>query len=138
MEEHSAAGLTANPMIYAELCCNAESTREVDRLLSDMEIEMVEIPREGLFLAAKAHLLYRRRGGTKTSPLPDFFIGAHAETWGVPILTRDPGPLQNLLPRGAADLPLTRTAKFVSSGFVAHSAPQPAVPVLLTPTARRA
>lgn len=98
MEEHAEAGLFANAMVYAELCCNAQSPQEVDELLNGMEIEMLEIPREALFLASKAHLSYRRRGGTKTAPLPDFFIGAHAEVLGIAILTRDPGRYRTYFP----------------------------------------
>ena len=50
---------------------------------------MVEIPKEALFLAGKAFVAYRRRGGSRCSPLPDFFIGAHAAVEDVPLLTRD-------------------------------------------------
>lgn len=98
MEAHAGAGLLANAMIYAELCCNAQTCQEVDELLNGMEVRLAEIPREALFLAAKAHLVYRRRGGTKTTPLPDFFIGAHAEAMGIPILTRDPGRYKTYFP----------------------------------------
>lgn len=98
MEAHTGAGLFANAMVYAELCCNAQSTHEVNELLNGMEVQMAEIPREALFLAAKAHLVYRRRGGTKVTPLPDFFIGAHAEAMGVPILTRDPRRYKTYFP----------------------------------------
>ncbi|MBP6783302.1 MAG: hypothetical protein KA152_05900 [Verrucomicrobiales bacterium] len=48
------------------------------------------LTRETLFLAAKAFLQYRRRGGTKVSPLPDFFIGVQAESLGIAIITHDP------------------------------------------------
>ena len=51
------------------------------------------IPREALFLAGKAFARYKGRGGTRTrtrtSALPDFFIGAHAAVPGIPLLTRD-------------------------------------------------
>jgi predicted nucleic acid-binding protein len=49
----------------------------------------VELPRLALFLAAQAYRAYRVRGGMKTAPLPDFFIGAHAEASGMTLLTRD-------------------------------------------------
>ena len=98
MEDHSRVGLIVNSMVYAELCCNAQSTSEVDALLNGMEVQMAEIPREALFFAAKAHLVYRRRGGTKTTPLPNFFIGAHAEVLGIAILTRDQGRYKTYFP----------------------------------------
>lgn len=78
-----------NPIIYAELSCRAESPLELDTTLLGLGLEYLELPRESLFQAAQAFLLYRKLGGNKTSPLPDFFIGAHAATLGIPILTRD-------------------------------------------------
>ncbi|MFN0128083.1 MAG: type II toxin-antitoxin system VapC family toxin [Verrucomicrobiales bacterium] len=78
-----------NPIIYAELCCRAMNTAELDLSLAMLGIGYGEVPREALFLAARAFLVYRRRGGAKASPLPDFFIGGHAEVLGVPLLTRD-------------------------------------------------
>ena len=62
---------------------------EAEALIAMLGLVYLELPREALFLAARAFRQYRRRGGTKTSPLPDFFIGAHALVLGIPILTRD-------------------------------------------------
>jgi len=95
---HVSIGLLANAMVYAELCCNAESIGEVDSILGEMDIHLSEIPRQALFLASKAHLAYRDRGGSRTSGLPDFFIGAHAQTLGIAILTRDPGRYKTYFP----------------------------------------
>lgn len=81
--------LLINPVIYAELCSPCESVMEVEDIIDYLGLELHEVPREGLFLAAQAYKLYRSRGGTKTAPLPDFFIGAHAVILGFPILTRD-------------------------------------------------
>ena len=86
---HQPGGLLVNPLIYTELCTQASTTADVDKLLTELKLELRELPREALFLAAKAFLKYRRQGGTKTAPLPDFFIGAHAQALGIPILTRD-------------------------------------------------
>jgi predicted nucleic acid-binding protein len=91
LEKHADQGLVGNGMVYAELCANAESPTEVDALQEAMEISILEIPRLALFRASKAHLAYRRSGGAKIAPLPDFFIGAHAEVEGFPVLTRDEG-----------------------------------------------
>jgi hypothetical protein len=52
-------------------------------------IEREALPFEAAFLAGKCFLAYRRRGGAKLSPLPDFFIGAHAAVAGYRLLTRD-------------------------------------------------
>jgi len=96
---HQAGGLIVNPIIYAELCTGAASASEVDELLESLKLGFQEIPREGLFLSAKAFLQYRRQGGTKTSTLPDFLIGGHAEALGIPILTRDTARYQTYFPK---------------------------------------
>ena len=98
LEHHAASGLMANAMIYAELCCNAKSSAEVDALLDALEIKILEIPRSALFLAGQAHVAYQRRGGSRSSGLPDFFIGAHAEVTGMPLLTRDLGRYRTYFP----------------------------------------
>ncbi len=92
-------GLIVNPIIYAELCTGASSPGEVDELLESMQLGIQEMPREGLYLAAKAFLQYRRKGGNKTSTLPDFFIGGHAEALAIPILTRDTTRYQTYFPK---------------------------------------
>ena len=81
--------MIVNPMIYAELCCEAGSSSDVDKILLTLGIGYEESPREALFLASQAFKTYRQRGGSKTAPLEDFFIGAHAAVLGMPILTRD-------------------------------------------------
>lgn len=93
-----AGELWINPMIYAELCYRATSSDEVDQVMVDMGLNYEEMTRPALFLAAKAYQVYRQRGGTKTAPLPDFFIGAHAAVLGIPILTRDPGRYKTYFP----------------------------------------
>ena len=68
-------GASVNPVIYAELCYQHTSCAEVDQLLRSLELGYHTLPREALYLAAQAYRTYRKAGGTKTSPLPDFFIG---------------------------------------------------------------
>ncbi len=87
MLEH-AEQLLINPFIYAELCYRAASVDEVEQLVEKFKLQYLELPREALYLAAKAYSIYRQRGGAKTSPLADFFIGAHAQVLGIRILTR--------------------------------------------------
>ncbi len=81
--------LFVNAVVYAELSPHFTVAGEVDRLLTVSGLRFVGIPREAAFLAGKAHAHYRKRGGMRTSVLPDFFIGAHATVLGCPILTRD-------------------------------------------------
>ena len=81
--------LFVNPIIYTELCYEAGMVEEVDAVLLTLGLGFEELPRQALFLASQAFRAYRERGGNKTMPLPDFFIGAHAAARGIPILTRD-------------------------------------------------
>lgn len=81
--------LAINPVIYAELSLAFDSFERLDHVLDGMRIAVQEIPRPALFLAGRAFASYRRRGGTKSNVLPDFFIGAHAAVLGCGILTRD-------------------------------------------------
>jgi hypothetical protein len=96
---HQSKGLVIVPVIYAELCVGAESTAEVDSLVRDLKLELQELSRAAFFRAAHAFLHYRRRGGNKTSPLPDFFIGAHAEISRIPILTRATARYKSYFPK---------------------------------------
>lgn len=87
-----------NALVYAELCYLKPSVKEVDRVLEIFDIGYLEMPKDALFLAAQAYKQYRQRGGQKTSPLPDFFIGAHAAALGVPLITRDVSRYQTYFP----------------------------------------
>lgn len=81
--------LVINSVIYAELSARYSTIEALEDFIERAGLEMVEIPRRALFLAAKAFVRYRRAGGVRTGVLPDFFIGAHAATIDMPLLTRD-------------------------------------------------
>ncbi len=81
--------LVINPVIYAELSLTFSTVEALDEALAELQIPVIEVPKPALFLAGKAFVKYRRQGGTKTSVLADFFIGAHAAVTGLPVLTRD-------------------------------------------------
>ena len=81
--------LVVNPLIYAEVSVGFDSIEELDDLLPDTLFRRDPLPFEAAFLAGKAFLAYRRRGGGKGKPLPDFYIGAHAAVAGLRLLTRD-------------------------------------------------
>ena len=81
--------LGINAVIYAELSLSFSTVEGLDAAIADMELAMLDISKPALFLAGKAFAQYRRRGGTKSNVLSDFFIGAHAAVTGQPILTRD-------------------------------------------------
>ena len=97
LTEHAGASCI-NPIVYSELCYHASGFEEVDQLVLGFDFQFVELPRAALFLAARAYRIYRQRGGTKTAPLPDFFIGAHAQALGISILTRDAGRYGSYFP----------------------------------------
>jgi predicted nucleic acid-binding protein len=87
-----------NPIIYAEISIGFERIEELERALPD-ELQREALPWAAAFLAGKCILDYRRRGGQKRSPLPDFYIGAHAAVTGRALLTRDPRRYRSLFPR---------------------------------------
>jgi predicted nucleic acid-binding protein len=81
--------LIINEVIYAEISVQFAAVESLDSALRDIRIDVAPTPRPGLFLAGKAFSKYRAAGGQRISVLPDFFIGAHAATLDIPILTRD-------------------------------------------------
>lgn len=83
------AVLVINPLIYAEISVRYESVEDLEAALPMDVFRRDVLPYEAAFLAGKCFLEYRRRGGTRTSPLPDFYIGAHAAVRGYRLLTRD-------------------------------------------------
>jgi predicted nucleic acid-binding protein len=93
------AMLVINPVIYSELSIGFETIEEMELLLSADLFEYRPIPREAAFLAGKSFLKYRRHGGKKTRPLPDFFIGAHAAIESLPLITRDAKRFRTYFPR---------------------------------------
>lgn len=80
--------LTINPVVYAEVSVNYASIEALNSALPESLYRRETLPWEAGFLAGKAFLQYRRRGGVRLS-LPDFYIGAHAATGGLAVLTRD-------------------------------------------------
>lgn len=81
--------LIANAVVYGELCAGYNKQCEVDDFVDALQLDLVDIPREAAFLASEAFKVYKKRGGTRTGTLPDFFIGAHAKVLNVPLITRD-------------------------------------------------
>ncbi len=90
--------LAINPVIYAEISLSFSTLEALDRAVTTLDLQLRDIPRPALFLAARAFAQYRQRGGRKTQVLPDFFIGAHAAVEGWPLLTRDAGRFRTYFP----------------------------------------
>jgi predicted nucleic acid-binding protein len=91
--------LVINPIIYAEVSIRYTRIEALDAALPKAMIDREPIPYEAAFLAGKVFRVYRRRGGTKRSPLPDFFIGAHASIAGHSLLTRDAARYRTYFPK---------------------------------------
>ena len=91
--------LVINTIVYAEVSVRYSRIEDLEAALPKGMIGREEIPYAAAFLAGKAFLTYRKRGGTKRSPLPDFFIGAHAAVAGYQLLTRDAARYRTYFPR---------------------------------------
>jgi predicted nucleic acid-binding protein len=83
------APLYINPVVYSEVSIGFEQIEALEKALSMCGFEMLEIPKEALFLAGKIFFKYKRSKGVKLSPLPDFYIGAQAAILGMDLITRD-------------------------------------------------
>jgi predicted nucleic acid-binding protein len=90
--------LLINPIVYAEVSAGFDRIEDLDDAVPDAEFDREPLPYEAGFLAGKAYLTYRRRGGQRRSPLPDFYIGAHAAVRGYQILTRDAARYRTYFP----------------------------------------
>ena len=81
--------LVINPIIYGEVSIRFSAIEDLEEVLPTDVLEREEVPYEAAFLAGKAFVAYRRRSGTRSSLLPDFYVGAHAAVRGYRLLTRD-------------------------------------------------
>lgn len=91
--------LIINPIIYAEVSIGYTTIEALDAALSTSLYQREPLPWETGFLAGKSFLQYRRRGGARTSPLPDFYIGAHAAIEALALLTRDAAGYRSYFPQ---------------------------------------
>jgi predicted nucleic acid-binding protein len=92
------AVLVINPLIYAEMSVFYNSVEELEDALPMTGYRREPLPYDAAFLAGKAFVEYRRRGGGLRSPMPDFYIGAHAAVAGYRVLTRDPRRFRTYFP----------------------------------------
>ena len=91
--------LVINPIIYAEVSIGFHRIEDVEAVLAPTFFRRDPLPWEAAFLAGKCFLAYRKRGGRKSSTLPDFFIGAHAAIAHIPLLTRDVSRYRTYFPK---------------------------------------
>lgn len=93
------SALVINPIIYAEVSVGFTRIEELEEALPPTMFQREALPWEAGFLAGKCFRLYRRRSGARRSPLPDFYIGAHAAVARMALLTRDPARYRTYFPR---------------------------------------
>jgi predicted nucleic acid-binding protein len=91
--------LVINPIVYAEVSIRYSRIEDLEAALPKTMFEREAIPYEAAFLAGKSFVTYWRQSGTKRSPLPDFFIGAHAAVAGYSLITRDAQRYRTYFPK---------------------------------------
>ena len=91
LECSRSGALAINPVIYAEVSTAFRTEKAFTQAIDSLGLQRLELPYAAGFLAAKAFLRYWKQSGVKRSPLPDFYIGAHAQVEGLKLLTRDAG-----------------------------------------------
>jgi predicted nucleic acid-binding protein len=103
--------LVINPIVYAEVSIRFSRIEDLDDALPAHFLTREPVPYEAAFLAGKAFRAYLQRGGAKQSPLPDFFIGAHAAIAGYTLLTRDEARYTTYFPSLDLITPKTKREK---------------------------
>lgn len=93
-----AGPLVVNPLIYAEVAARFDRIEDLEAALPADYFLRQPLPWEAAFLAGRSFIRYRRKGGQRRSPLPDFYIGAHALVGGLTLLTRDPRRYRTYFP----------------------------------------
>lgn len=91
--------LWINPIIYTEVSIGFARIEDLDDALPASVFHRADLPWEAGFLAGKCFLRYRKSAGTKATPLPDFYIGAHAAVAGLTLITRDRARFQTYFPK---------------------------------------
>jgi predicted nucleic acid-binding protein len=99
LDEYDQLGiLYINSIVYSEISIGFKRIEDLESAIAKAGLQILEIPKEALFLAGKAYLKYKKRKGTKRTPLPDFFIGAQAAVQNLDLITRDVFRYQSYFP----------------------------------------
>ncbi len=91
--------LVIDPIVYGEVSIGFDRIEDLEAALPHDLYRREDLPYDAAFLAGKCFLRYRREGGTKRSPLPDFYIGAHAAVAGYRLLTRNASRYRTYFPK---------------------------------------
>ncbi len=81
--------LVINPTIFTEIAYNFETCEELERKLNELNVEILGLPLQAAFNVSRVFKKHKRNKGVKNSPMPDFYIGAHASFLNAPVITRD-------------------------------------------------
>jgi len=99
LDEYDQLGiLYINSIVYSEISIGFKRIEDLESAIAKAGLQILEIPKEALFLTGKAYLKYKKRKGTKRIPLPDFFIGAQAAVQKLDLITRDVSRYQSYFP----------------------------------------
>ena len=99
LDEYDQLGiLYINSIVYSEISVGFKRIEDLESAIVRGGFQMLETPKEALFLAGKAYLKYKKRKGIKRAPLPDFFIGAQAAVQNLDLITRDVSRYQSYFP----------------------------------------
>ena len=99
LDEYDQLGiLYINSIVYSEISVGFKRIEDLESAIVRGGFQMLETPKEALFLAGKAYLKYKKRKGIKRTPLPDFFIGAQAAVQNLDLITRDVARYQSYFP----------------------------------------
>ncbi len=99
LDEYDQFGvLYINSIVYSEISIGFERIEHLESAIAKAGFQMLEIPKEALFLAGKVYLKYKKRKGTRRTPLPDFYIGAQAAVLNLDLITRDVSRYQRYFP----------------------------------------
>ena len=99
LDEYDQLGiLYINSIVYSDISIGFKRIEDLESAIAKAGLQMLEIPKEALFLAGKAYIKYKKRKGTKRTPLPDFYIGAQAAVHNLDLITRDISRYQSYFP----------------------------------------
>jgi len=99
LDEYDQLGiLYINSIVYSEISIGFKRIEDLESAIAKAGLQVLEIPKEALFLAGKVYLKYKKRKGTKRTSLPDFFIGAQAAVQNLDLITRDVSRYQSYFP----------------------------------------
>ncbi len=90
--------LYINSIIYSEISIGFNRIEDLESAIIEAGFQMLDFPKEALFLAGKAFLKYKKKKGARSSPLPDFFIGAQAAVLNIALITRDVSRYRSYFP----------------------------------------